>query len=177
MLIVTAPAPALWRMQALDYSDGHWIVDSDGLPKLPEPAARPENVGVRVVGLRQGLAVAPGRINWVSARGQVERIGGEGVVIDPTPDTGSTYRVQAAYVHPTAAQLSADRARLDAAARKYTRVDAMGAPRNQLQLGWLLGPLAALLPAPKPSPSIPEWPRSRGGWPKAHAPNGPSSPG
>ena len=156
MLTVTAPAPALWRMQTLDYADGRWIVASNRLPELPEPAARREDVQVRVVGLREGLAVAPGRIERVSAHGRVASTAGEGMLLMPTPAPGASYRVQAADVHATAAQLSHDRAPLDAAARAYTRlVTANNRGALLRHLGWLsalmtfLPPIRHAVPDPR----------------------------
>jgi transglutaminase-like putative cysteine protease len=152
MLTVTAPAPALWRMQTLDYADGRWIVDGSRLPELREPAARREDVQVRVVGLREDLAVAPGRIERVSAHGRVASIAGEGMLLMPMPAPGASYRVQAADVHATPAQLSHDRAPLDAAAEAYTRLVPVSAGATALQqLGWLSS-LIAILPQIREAP-------------------------
>ncbi|MEA2147193.1 MAG: protein-glutamine gamma-glutamyltransferase, partial [Solirubrobacteraceae bacterium] len=142
MLIVTAPAPGLWRMSTLGYANGSWVVDQDALPGLPEPAARREIVRVRVVGLREDLVVSPGRIERVSAAGKVAAVYGEGRLIEPMPVTGDRYRVAAGVVHVTARQLSRDRAPLSAAARTYTRLVPSPEPSRQLQaLSWLLAPL------------------------------------
>jgi transglutaminase-like putative cysteine protease len=148
MLTITAPAPALWRVQTLDYLDGRWLVPGGDLPELPQPAATREDVRVHVVGLRENLVVAPGRIDRVTAGGRATPTEGEGMVLAPTPATGSTYRVEAATLHATAGQLSGDRTPLSAGARAYTRVAPATEPGKQLrQLSWLLGPLLALLPA------------------------------
>jgi transglutaminase-like putative cysteine protease len=151
MLIVTAPTPGLWRMQTLDYyRAGQWIVGSDP-PELPEPAARREQVHVRVAGLHEDLAVAPGRIEQIHGHGIAAPTDGEGMLLAPTPTTGARYREQAASVDPTAAQLSADRAPLTAAARQYTRLDPAGAapPQRGELATWLRSLLS--LPAREPA--------------------------
>jgi transglutaminase-like putative cysteine protease len=138
MLIIRASWPALWRMQTLDYIDGSWTVPSDPLPELPEPGAKREEVQVRVVGLREDLAVAPGRIERLNVNGSATPSVGEGMQLAPAPPAGTSYRIEAAFVHPTAAQLSRDRAPLDQAAREYTRLRAPTDPRKVLRrFGWL----------------------------------------
>jgi transglutaminase-like putative cysteine protease len=145
MLTITAPAPALWRMQTLDYASGSWSVAGPGLPDLPQPAAKPESVSVRVVGLDQGLVAAPGRIVRVRGAGRATRTDGEGVVLTPAPPAGRTYRVEALIVHATAVQLSGDRARLDPRARAYTRVeDPVGPSFSGPFPAWLLEALEAM---------------------------------
>jgi MYXO-CTERM domain-containing protein len=146
MLTVTAPAPGLWRMATLDYANGSWILDGNTHPRLPEPAARPESVRVRVVGLRENLVVAPGRIDRVSAAGTVASADGEGRLIEPMPLTGDSYRVAASVVRVTARQLSGDAAPLSAGARTYTRLVPPRERGTESQaLSWLLAPLMAVL--------------------------------
>jgi transglutaminase-like putative cysteine protease len=146
MLIVTAPAPGLWRMETLDYADGSWVLDAGARPRLPQPAARREDLRVGVAGLRENLVVAPGQIERVSAKGKVEPADGGGMLVTPMPMTGDSYRVTASVVRATASQLSRDRAPLSADARMYTHLVAPlrgGDPLQQLP--WLLGPLMAVL--------------------------------
>jgi protein-glutamine gamma-glutamyltransferase len=146
MLVVTAPRPALWRMQTLDYAGGSWMVDGASLPTLPQPAARREEVQVNVRRLHNDLLVAPGRIERVSAPGKVTATNGEAMRIAPMPGGGATYRVTTDYVQATAAQLSRDRTPLDPAARAYTRVPPTTLSREQPQwLGWPLNMLTFLL--------------------------------
>jgi protein-glutamine gamma-glutamyltransferase len=123
MLTITAPEPALWRMQTLDYEDGSWTVASAALPALPQPAATLEAVRIRIDGLRENLALAPGRVARVIGPETGTPTDGEGVVLTPTPAAGSTYWVEAGVVHATADQLAHDRRPLDARARVYTRVN------------------------------------------------------
>jgi transglutaminase-like putative cysteine protease len=146
MLMVTAPAPGLWGMETLDYTDGSWIADDSPLPRLPEPAARREVVRVRVVGLRENLAVAPGRIERVSGPNKAERADGGSMVLEPLPVSGDSYRVTASVVDVTASQLSRDRAPLPAAARAYTRLVAPSSGRSGREVG-LLAPFLAFLRA------------------------------
>jgi transglutaminase-like putative cysteine protease len=146
MLTITAPAPALWRVQTLDYIDGHWIVPGDRLPALPEPGAAREEIRVRVIGLRENLAVSPGRIDAVTAVAAATPTDGEGMVITPTPAAGSTYHVEAAPVRAGADQLSRDRLPLSGGARAYTRVGSPAEDRKQPRsLSWLLAPFLALV--------------------------------
>jgi transglutaminase-like putative cysteine protease len=143
MLQVTAAEPALWRMQVLDEFDGYgWTVSSTPLPELPQPAARRESSSVRVLGLRNDLVVAPGRVDRVSALGSVTQAGGEAWRIAPPPSTSFTYRVSASYVHLSADQLANDRAQLDPRSRAYTRLrpSTKGAGNLGL-LGIMLGAL------------------------------------
>jgi hypothetical protein len=99
MLEVTAKAPALWRMQTLDYFDGRgWTMSPRPLPEMPQPAARREEIRVRVLGLRQDLVIAPGRIDRVDVRGSFALPGGEAWQLPTMPRTGVTYRVVASSV-------------------------------------------------------------------------------
>jgi transglutaminase-like putative cysteine protease len=140
MLTIAAPEPALWRMQTLDYEDGSWTVASAALPVLPQPAATLEAVRIRVDGLRENLALAPGRVARVTGPATGTPTEGEGVVLAPTPAAGSTYWVEAAVVHATADQLAHDRRPLDALARAYTRVN------GPVDLAGRRSPWAGLLP-------------------------------
>jgi transglutaminase-like putative cysteine protease len=157
MLQVTAPEPALWRMQTLDEFDGYeWTLSPTPLPELPQPAARRELSSVRVVGLRNDLVVAPGRVDRVNALGRVTPAGGEAWRVAPPPSTGFTYRVGASYVHPSADQLARDRAHLDPRSRAYTRLmPAAKGPANLGLIGIMLGALGVRLGAwGKQAPAI-----------------------
>jgi transglutaminase-like putative cysteine protease len=141
MLEVTATAPALWRMQTLDHFDGRgWTTGPDPLPELPQPAARREEIKVRVLGLRQGLVVAPGRVDRVDVRGSVALPGGEEWQLPTMPRTGATYRVVASSVRVGADRLAADHARLDRRALAYAQVRAVTLNGIDLAvLGWIFG--------------------------------------
>jgi hypothetical protein len=106
MLDVTAPRPALWRMQVLEsFDDRRWLVARED-SHLPEPAARPTSIKVEVRGLHNRTVVSPGRT--------VEVHGGGGALIEPgsgwalirSPREGETYRVRAETVRTTAARLA-----------------------------------------------------------------------
>jgi transglutaminase-like putative cysteine protease len=151
MLEIAAPEPALWRMQTLDAFDGtEWAVSFTRLPELPQPAARTEDVNVRVLGLRNDMVVAPGRIEQLDARGKVTPVAGEAWRVAPELRAGSSYRVSADYVHATAHQLARDRAPIDPRARAYTRLESTPGGRAQreqlrhLLHAWLGLPLSAL---------------------------------
>jgi transglutaminase-like putative cysteine protease len=141
MLEVTATAPALWRMQTLDYFDGRgWTTSSHPLPELPQPVARREAIVVEVHGLRQTLVVAPGRVDRVDVRGSVALPGGEAWKLPTMLRTGTTYRVVASSVRVSAARLARDDAPLDPRARAYTRLGLD--PQDMIgwsMLGWVLG--------------------------------------
>jgi transglutaminase-like putative cysteine protease len=143
MLEVTAAEPALWRMQTLDSFDGSgWTVGPNALPELPQPAARREEAVVRVLGLRQDLVVAPGRVDRVDARGSVARAGGEAWQLAAVPQTGDTYRVVASSVRVSADRLASDHAPLDPRARAYTRLGVAAQDGIGLSvLGWVFGSL------------------------------------
>jgi transglutaminase-like putative cysteine protease len=106
MLDVTAPRPALWRMQVLEAFDNRrWLIARED-SRLPEPAARPTSIKVEVRGLRNRSTVSPGRT--------VEEHGGGGALIEPgsgwalvnAPHEGTTYRVEAMTVRTTTARLA-----------------------------------------------------------------------
>jgi transglutaminase-like putative cysteine protease len=159
MLEITAPEPALWRVQTLDYFDGSgWGVSPTSLPLLPQPAARTQAVGVRVIGLQGDRAVAPGLIRRVDARGKAKAIDGEAWRVTPQPRAGDTYRVWADYVRATPDQLARDRAAIDPRARAYTRLGLPSGSRTGLELlGALFGALGqklASLEGPAPDPRV-----------------------
>jgi hypothetical protein len=148
MLEVDAAQPALWRMQTLDYFDGGaWGVSPTDFPALPQPAARQEEVRVRVLGLRNDLVVAPGRIQRVDARGKSTPTNGEAWRVAPGLRGGDTYSVRAYYVHATADQLARDRAAIGPRARIYTRLGlATDRRAGAGAFGWLLLGLLGLDP-------------------------------
>jgi transglutaminase-like putative cysteine protease len=158
MLDVAAPEPGLWRMQTLDDFDGtRWEVRLTPLPELPQPAARAENLTVHVLGLRNDLVVAPGRIHQVDARGKATAVAGEAWRVASGLRAGSTYRVNSEFVLATPDQLARDRAPIDPRARAYTRLGP--ASRTGLeQLGRvLLGSLGLKMSAPPvvtPDPGV-----------------------
>jgi transglutaminase-like putative cysteine protease len=143
MLEVTAAEPALWRMQTLDFFvGGGWTTGPNSLPELPQPVARREQIVVRVLGLRQDLVVAPGRVDRVDARGSVARTGGDAWQLATLPRTGDTYRVVASSVRVSADHLAGDRAPLDRRARAYTRLGFANLYETGLSLlGWVFGSL------------------------------------
>src|SRR5258708_23051823 len=109
MLGSPAGGRALWRMQAVEWFEGYgWTLSPDALPELPQPAAQRETTSVRVLGLRNDLVVAPGRVDRVKARGRVTRAGGEAWQVAPQPVTGDTYPLRASYVHVRAHLLAPD---------------------------------------------------------------------
>jgi transglutaminase-like putative cysteine protease len=106
MLDVTAPRPALWRMQVLESFDNRrWLVSRED-SHLPEPAARHETVKVEVRGLQNRSLVSPGRIQGVAglSGNVVERGGARSMITEPYE--GETYRVEAATVSVGAARLA-----------------------------------------------------------------------
>jgi hypothetical protein len=120
MLDVEADAPQLWRAQALDGFDGFgWRV---GLPvaPLPQPAAEPMHIRVRVRGLTDELVVAPGRIKRVDGPGEPHAMAGEAWTISPRPQEGDAYDVRADVVRPNGAELQLAPPPRDARLRRYT---------------------------------------------------------
>jgi protein-glutamine gamma-glutamyltransferase len=156
MLEVTAPQPALWRMQTLDEFDGYgWTLGSRGFPELPQPAARTETLSVRVLGLRDDLVVAPGRIDQVIAQGSATQATGEAWRITPQPRTGGTYRLRAAYLDVGAGQLADDRAPLDPRARVYTKLGSVKPPPDLRALSLMLAPFGVPVAAfYRPAPTV-----------------------
>jgi hypothetical protein len=157
MLEVTAAEPALWRMQTLDEFDGYgWTLSRDAFPELPQPAAQRSSSSVRVLGLRNDLVVAPGRVDRVNARGRVTQEGGEAWRVAPQPGMGDTYRLRASYVHVSADLLSRDRAPLDPRSRAYKSLVSSTKVTTGLQvLGVMVASLAAILGAlDKQAPAV-----------------------
>jgi transglutaminase-like putative cysteine protease len=122
MLEIRAPKPALWRMQVLDVFDGHrWRV-SRWVPALPEPAAQPERVDVRVRRLENDLVVSPGAIERVEAAGPDHAVAGAAWRLAREPREGDEYRVDARVVRATAGELRRARAPRDPRVAAYTRL-------------------------------------------------------
>lgn len=143
MLQVTSADPALWRMQTLDSFDGSgWTTSSDPLAELPQPGARPQEITVRVLGLRQDLVVAPGRVDRVEPRGSIADTGGEAWQLPAMPRPGDTYRVIAFSLKVSADRLAEDHAPLGPRTAVYTQVGVPTPRGRSLPLvGWLLGSL------------------------------------
>jgi transglutaminase-like putative cysteine protease len=150
MVAVTAAGPAMWRMQTLDYfAGGGWTTGPDARPELPQPAARREEIVVRVLGLRQDLVVAPGRVDRVDPRGSVAGTGGEAWRLAAVPRTGDTYRVVASSLRVSADRLAGDHAPLDRRARAYTRLGFTTQPESAVSLlAWVFGSLGLRVRAP-----------------------------
>ena len=106
MLDVTAPRPALWRMQVLEAFDNRrWLVARE-TSQLPEPAARPEWIEVEVRGLHNKSVIAPGRpIGVRTEGGALVEPGGDFALVE-SPHEGHIYRVKADVVHTSAARLA-----------------------------------------------------------------------
>jgi transglutaminase-like putative cysteine protease len=95
-----------------------------------------------VLGLRNDLVVAPGRIDRVNAKGRVTNANGEAWRVAPTPGTGDTYRLRASQVHVGADLLARDRARLDPRSRAYTTLEpSTKVPTGLQALGGMLSRL------------------------------------
>lgn len=106
MLDVTAPRPALWRMQVLEAFDNRrWLVARE-TSQLPEPAARPESIKVEVRGLRNKSVVSPGRPIAVDTHGGALVEPGDDFALVERPEEGRAYRVEADVVHASAARLA-----------------------------------------------------------------------
>jgi protein-glutamine gamma-glutamyltransferase len=106
MLDVTAPRPALWRMQVLEAFDNRrWLVAPE-TSRLPEPAAERETIKVEVRGLRSKGVVSPGRSIAVHTEGGALAVPGAGFALVERPEEGHTYRVEATAVHATSFQLA-----------------------------------------------------------------------
>jgi transglutaminase-like putative cysteine protease len=98
MLRIRAADPALWRMQALDVFDGRTWRVARRAPLLPEPAAEPARIDVRVRGLQNSLVVAPGRIERIDAAAKAGKAPGGAWALSPPPTAGDVYRVDASVV-------------------------------------------------------------------------------
>jgi hypothetical protein len=106
MLDVTAPQPALWRMQVLEAFDNRrWLI-ARGTSQLPEPAAHPESIKVQVRGLQNKGVISAGRPTAVNARGGALIEPGEGFALTERPHEGATYRVESDVVQASAARLA-----------------------------------------------------------------------
>lgn len=135
MLEITADDAALWRMQVLDIFDGRgWSVGARTSLALPQPAAEPTTIGVRVRGLRNDMVVAPGRIRTASAAGRVQRTRGEAARVVPGPRRDASYRVSADRVPADAAALREAPDPTDQRLRAYTRLGEPGAFRLDMPL-------------------------------------------
>jgi Transglutaminase-like superfamily len=125
MLEVTAAQPALWRMRVLTLFAGPgWRI---GYPpgELPQPAAEPIEIQVRVRGLRNDLVVAPGQVDTVHADdkiSQASQASGEAWQLTSPPRHGDTYQVRASVVRATAQQLHDAPAPADPRLQFYTRL-------------------------------------------------------
>jgi hypothetical protein len=105
MLDITAGQPAFWRLQVLDVFDGHGWRTSRAVPRLPEPAARPVRIYVRVRGLGNELVASPGAIERVRGPGSAEPAPGSAWRLGPGPQAGDEYQVDARVVEASADQL------------------------------------------------------------------------
>lgn len=106
MLDVTAPQPALWRMQVLESFDNRrWLVARE-TSRLPEPAARPESIKVEVRGLRNKSVVSPGQPIAVHTHAGALVEPGDDFALVERPEEGRTYRVEADVVHASVARLA-----------------------------------------------------------------------
>ncbi|MFF5259143.1 transglutaminase domain-containing protein [Actinomadura viridis] len=124
MLEITSPRPALWRMQVLErYGWRGWEVGGGVLrPTLPEPAAEPVDIEVRVRNLRDSQVVSPGRIRSVEASGRVDVMPGEARRVIPQPRQDALYRVKADMVRVDPAALRAAPPPTDPALGAYTNL-------------------------------------------------------
>ncbi|HTE59584.1 MAG TPA: transglutaminase domain-containing protein, partial [Solirubrobacteraceae bacterium] len=146
MLEIEAAEPALWRVQALDVFDGHGWRVSRWVPRLPEPAARPVRIGVRVRGLLDDLVAAPGPVDRIEARGTARALAGGAWRLEPSPQEGDRYRVDARVVRPTAGELRRAGSPHDPRVAAYTRLG-WGELRSRpappvVQIGPFVVPLA-----------------------------------
>jgi hypothetical protein len=134
MLDVTAPQPALWRMQVLEAFDNRrWIVAREE-SHLPEPAARRTSIEVEVRGLRNRLIVSPGPVAAVRGAGDTVPEQGDARLLVDRPKEGEGYRVEADALQTTAARL----ARIPVpTGRRYEHLTQIG-----------LGPLPIYVPSP-----------------------------
>jgi transglutaminase-like putative cysteine protease len=148
MLEVKASEPAFWRMQALDVFDGHgWWVSSQA-PRLPEPAAQPVGVDVRVRGLENDLVVSPGPIDHLEAPGRAQAVAGGGWRLVPGPRAGGGYHVDAAVVRAGAGDLQHARPPHDPRLAAYTRLGWGGGPSNRAPVVLHIGSVTFRLASP-----------------------------
>jgi hypothetical protein len=144
MFEVTAPRPALWRMQVLEAFDNQrWLVARES-SRLPEPAARPESIKVRVRGLRNKSVVTPGRPLAVHTKGGALVEPGYGFALTEIPEEGHAYRVEAEVVQASAAQL----ARIPVpTGRRYQALTQIGLGPPPPEIPYPLATLAENLPS------------------------------
>jgi protein-glutamine gamma-glutamyltransferase len=148
MLEIRAKQPFLWRMQALDaFAGDSWRIEP-GSALLPQPAATPVSITVRVLGLRGALVASPGRIERVAARGRAGRVPGEAVVLKPVPAPGDVYRVRADVVRASAAELRRAPPPRDPRLREYTRLGWWHEPPDYARIGPFTVPIAAAFGEP-----------------------------
>jgi transglutaminase-like putative cysteine protease len=151
MLEVESDVPLLWRMQALDIFDGATWRVARPEPMLPQPAAMPVRIAVRVRGLRDDLVVSPGRVESIDAPGLARPMGGEAWRLSPPPGTGGSYRVTAAAVRADASELRSAPPPTGSQLLEYTRIGGASASVR-------LGPIAIALPFPRSLPiDMPLW--------------------
>jgi hypothetical protein len=154
MLEIKAREPALWRMQVLDVFDGHSWRASRWVPPLPEPAAEPERVEVRVRRLENDLVVSPGAIERVEAAGPDHAVAGAAWQLGREPREGDEYTVEAGVVHADAAQLRRAHPPRDPRVAAYTRLGwgdlHSRHARSDLRIGPITIPLAAGLGGAEP---------------------------
>jgi hypothetical protein len=145
MLDVTAPRPALWRMQVLESFDNRrWLVARE-TSHLPEPAARPESIKVEVRGLHNRSVVSPGQVTSVHTAGGALVEPGDDFALTQRPGEGHTYRVEADVVHASAARL----ARIPVpTGRRYQRLTEIGLGAPPRYVPYPLARLATRLPRP-----------------------------
>jgi hypothetical protein len=144
MLDVTAPQPALWRMQVLEAFDNRrWLIARE-TSRLPEPAARPESIKVQVRGLQNKSVVSPGRPLAVHTEGGALVEPGYGFALTESPEEGHTYRVEAEVVHASAARL----ARIPVpTGRRYQALTQIGIGAPPVEVPYPLARLAQDLPS------------------------------
>lgn len=97
MFTIRAERPSLWRMEVLEEFTGSiWKVAAYG-QELEQPRAMRTTSTVSIDGLRNGVAVGPGRIESVVAGGSVvampRRPGAESLPLTPAPQRGQSYSV------------------------------------------------------------------------------------
>ncbi|MFT3866269.1 MAG: transglutaminase-like domain-containing protein [Solirubrobacterales bacterium] len=145
MLDVTAPRPALWRMQVLEAFDNRrWLVSHEET-HLPEPAARRTSIKVEVRGLENRLVVSPGRIDAVLGAGPAVPEGGDGHLLVTLPPEGHSYRVVAETVHVSAARLAGIPV---PAGRRYETLTQIGLGTMPASIPLPLARLADAMPPP-----------------------------
>jgi transglutaminase-like putative cysteine protease len=159
MLEIGAAAPALWRLQALDVFDGvGWRAAKPG-PELPQPAAEPVRIGVRVRGLRNELIASPGRIQRVEAHGSIHHAPGEARWLASAPPAGSVYHVTAGVVRASIEQLRTAPPPRDPRLLAYTQLGwparSADRPPPALRFGPITLPLPPSLLEPVEVPGLP----------------------